>query len=112
MDSGGHRNWKWIATSAGWFFFAMAYPMEQKSFAGAAFHQLFSDYGMSKLVSFDGVVEKQVKPKTKFMKQVRKCRINCHISEPYWPQQNREETVTQEVKKQWFSQMVKQKLPK
>jgi hypothetical protein len=46
------------------------------------------------------------------MKQIRSHGINYHIIEPHKPQQNRAETVIREVKKRWFRQMVKRKVPK
>ena len=92
-------------------FFAKAYPMERKSFAGAALRQFIRDYGVPEQLTFDGAAE-QVKPKTEFMKNVRKYEIDYHIIEPHRPQQNRAETVIREVKKRWFRQMVKRKVPK
>jgi transposase len=44
----------------------------------------------------------QVKPKTKIMKHIQDYGIDFHFIKPYSPQQNRAETVTQEVKKRWF----------
>jgi hypothetical protein len=79
-------------------FFAKAYPMERKSFAGAALCQFIRDYGVPEQLTFDGAAE-QVKPKTEFMKHIRNYDIDYHIIEPYRPQQNRAETVIQEVKK-------------
>jgi hypothetical protein len=92
-------------------FFAKAYPVERKSFAGTALRQFSRDYGVPELLMFDGRAE-QVKPKTEFMKQVRKYGIDYHIIEPHRSQQNRAETVIWEVKKRWFRQMVKRKVPK
>jgi hypothetical protein len=92
-------------------FFAKAYPMERKSFAGTALRQFIRDYGVPELLTFDGAAE-QVKPKTEFMKQIRNHDIDYHIIEPNRPQQNRAETVIREVKKRWFRQMVKRKVPK
>jgi hypothetical protein len=92
-------------------FFAKAYPMEKKSLAGAALHQFICDYGIPEQLTFDGSAE-QVKPKTEFMKQIRDHHIDYHIIEPYRPQQNRAETVIREVKKRWFRQMTRRKVPK
>jgi len=82
-------------------FFAKAYPMEKKSFAGAALRQFIRDYGVPEQLTFDGAAE-QVKPKTDFMKHIRHYDIDYHIIEPHRPQQNRAETVIREVKKRWF----------
>ena len=92
-------------------FFVKAYPMEKKSMAGAALRQFIRDYGAPERLTFDGAAE-QVKPKTEFMKHVRDYGIDYHLIEPHRPQQNRAETVIREVKKRWFRQMVKQKVPK
>jgi hypothetical protein len=92
-------------------FFAKAYPMERKSFAGAALRQFIHDYGVPDQLTFDGSVE-QVKPKTEFMKQIHNHGIDYNIIEPHRPQQSRAEMVIREVKKQRFRQMVKRKVPK
>jgi hypothetical protein len=93
-------------------FFAKAYPMEKKSLAGAALHQFICDYGVPEQLTFDGSAEQVTKPKTEFMKQIRDHHIDYHIIEPYRPQQNRAETVIREVKKRWFRQMTRRKVPK
>jgi hypothetical protein len=85
--------------------------MEKKSLAGAALRQFIRDYGVPEQLTFDGSAE-QVKPKTEFMKQIRDHHIDYHIIEPYRPQQNRAETVIREVKKRWFRQMTRRKVPK
>lgn len=92
-------------------FFAKAYSVEQKSFAGSALQQFIRDYGVPEILTFDGAAE-QVKLNTEFMKQVRRHDIDYHIIEPHRPQQNCAETVIREVKKRWFRQMVKRKVPK
>jgi hypothetical protein len=46
------------------------------------------------------------------MEHVRNHAINYHIIKPDRPQQNRAETVIQEVKKRWFRKMVKRTVPK
>jgi hypothetical protein len=56
--------------------------MERKCFAGTALRQFIRDYGLPELLTFDGAAE-QVKPKTEFMKQVRKYGIDYHIIEPH-----------------------------
>jgi len=92
-------------------FFAKVYPMEKKSFAGAALRQFIRDFGVPEKLTFDGSGE-QTGPKTEFMKHVRDYAIDYHVTEPNRPQQNRAETVIREVKKRWFRQMVKRKVPK
>jgi hypothetical protein len=92
-------------------FFAKAYPMEKKSLAGAALRQFIRDFGVPEQLTFDGSGE-QTGHKTEFMKHIRNHAIDYHIIEPNRPQQNRAETVIREVKKRWFRQMVKRKVPK
>jgi hypothetical protein len=82
-------------------FFAKAYPMEKKSMAGAALRQFIQAYGVPEQLTYDGMAE-QVKPKTEFMKHIQDYGIDYHFIEPYRPQQNRAETVIEEVKKHWF----------
>jgi hypothetical protein len=92
-------------------YFAKAYLMEKKSLAGMALRQFIQDFGMSEKLTFNGSGE-HTGPKTEFMKHVRDYAIDYHITEPNRPQQNRAETVIREVKKRWFRQMVKRKVPK
>jgi hypothetical protein len=92
-------------------FFAKAYPMEKKSLARAALCQFIQDFCVPEPLTFDGSGE-QTEPKTEFMKHVHNHAIDYHIIEPNRPQQNRAETVIWEVKKWWFRQMVKRKVPK
>jgi hypothetical protein len=92
-------------------FFAKVQSMEKKSLAGAALRQFIQDFGVPERLTFDGSGE-QTGPKTKFMKDVRNHAIDYHVIEPNRPQQNQAETVICEVKKRWFRQMVKRKVPK
>ena len=92
-------------------FFAKAYPMEKKSFAGTVLRQFIHDFGVPEQLTFNGLVE-QTKPKTDFMKHIWDYGIDFHITEPHRPQQNQAEMVIQEIKKRWFCQMVKHKVPK
>jgi hypothetical protein len=85
--------------------------MEKKSLAGAALRQFIRDFGVPEQLTFDGSAE-QTKPKTDFMKHIRDYGIDYHITESHRPQQNRAETVIREIKKRWFRQMVKRKVPK
>ena len=91
-------------------YFVKAYPMEKKSGAGLALRQFIRDYGVPELLTSDGASE-QTGPKTEFMNQVRKHGIMHHTSEPHRPQQNRAESVIREVKKRWFRQMTKRRVP-
>jgi len=92
-------------------YFVKAYPMEKKSMAGLALRQFIRDYGAPDRLTSDGAAE-QTGPKTEFMTNVRKYGIEHHLSEPHRPQQNRAESVIREVKKRWFRQMNKRKVPK
>ena len=92
-------------------YFVKAYPMESKASAGQALRQFVRDYGVPEQLTSDGSGE-QTGPTTLFMKNVRKYNIEHHISEPHRPQQNRAESVIREVKRRWFRQMTKRRVPK
>ena len=92
-------------------YFVKVYPMEAKSSAGRALRQFVRDYGVPERLTSDGAAE-QSKPNTEFVKNVRKYDIEHHLSEPQRPQQNRAESVICEVKRKWFRQMTKRRVPK
>jgi hypothetical protein len=92
-------------------YFVKAFPMEKKSMAGLALRQFIRDYGAPEQLTSDEGAE-QTGLKTEFMANVRKYGIEHHLSEPHRPQQNRAESVIREVKKRWFRQMNKRKVPK
>ena len=86
--------------------------MEKKSFASAVLWQFICDFGVPEQLTFDGLVEQTNKPKTDIMKHIQDYGIDVHITEPHRPQQNQVEMVIQEIKKWWFQQIVKCKVPK
>jgi hypothetical protein len=92
-------------------YFVKAYPMALKSDAGLALRQFIRDYGIPERLTSDGSGE-QTGSKTEFIRNVRKFGIEHHLSEPHRPQQNRAESVIREVKRRWFRQMTKRKVPK
>ena len=92
-------------------YFVKAYPMEKKSQAGQALRQFIRDFGTPEQLTSDGAAE-QTGPKTEFMKNVRKSEIDHHISEAYRPQQKRAEAAIREVKRRWFRQMSRRRVPK
>jgi hypothetical protein len=75
--------------------------MEQKSMAGQALRQFIRVFGLPEQLTSDGA-SKQTGPKTEFIQNVRKYKIEHHVSEPHRPQQNRAESVIQEVKRRCF----------
>ena len=86
--------------------------MEKKSKAGQALRQFTRDFGTLDQLMSDGAAE-QTGPKTEFMKNVCKSsEIDHHISEAYRPQQHRAEAAIREVKRRWFRQMSRQRVPK
>jgi hypothetical protein len=85
--------------------------MEKKSSAGQALRQFVRDFGVPEQLTSDGASE-QTGPKTEFMQTVRKYNIEHHVSEPHRPQQNRAESVIREVKRKWFRQMTKRRVPR
>ena len=92
-------------------YFVKAYPMEKKSMVGLALRQFIRDYGVPEKLTSDGM-SKQTGTKTEFMANVRKYGIDHHVSEPNRPQQNQAESIIREVKKRWFRQMTKRRVPK
>ena len=92
-------------------YFVKAYPMERKSMAGQSLWQFIRDFGVPEQLTSDGA-SKQTGSKTEFMQNVRKYEIQHHVSEPHRPQQNRAESVIREVKRRWFRQMTKRRVPK
>ena len=92
-------------------FYVKAYPMESKSMAGKALRQFIRDIGVPEQLTSDGATE-QTGPGTEFIKNVRKFEINHHVTEPYRPQQDRAESVVREVKRRWFRQMVRKRVPR
>lgn len=91
-------------------FFAVAYPMMNKSGAGDALRQFINEYGRPEKLTFDGSQE-QCGRKTEFMANVRKYSIDHHITEPYRPNHNFAEGVIREIRKKWFRVMVRKNVP-
>ena len=91
--------------------FVKAYPMESKAEAGLALRQFVRDYGAPDKLTSDGAGE-QTGGKTAFMYNVRKYGIDHHLSEPGRPNQNRAEAVIREVKRKWYRQMTKKRVPR
>ena len=79
--------------------------------AGQSLWQFIRDFGVPEQLTSDGA-SKQTGSKTEFMQNVRKYEIQHHVSEPHRPQQNRAESVIREVKRRWFRQMTKRRVPK
>ena len=91
-------------------FFAVAYPMTNKSGAGDALRQFINEYGRPEKLTFDGSQE-QCGRKTEFMKNIRKYCVSHHVTEPYRPNHNFVEGVIREVRKKWFRVMVRKSVP-
>jgi hypothetical protein len=68
-------------------FFYEIYPMATKDLAGEGLKEFISDYGVPELLTFDGSKE-QGKPKTGFMKQIKKHNTKYHVQEPHRSYQN------------------------
>jgi hypothetical protein len=77
-------------------FFAVAYPMETKRYAGKALKEFINEIGIPELLTFDGSKEQTAK-NSEFMQTVRKYDIDYHISKPYQPKQNPAERVIREL---------------
>ena len=91
-------------------FFAVAYPMANKSSAGESLRRFIHEYGRPEKLTFDGSQE-QCGRKTEFMANVRKYAIDYHVTEPYRPNHNFAEGVIREIRKKWFRVMVRKNLP-
>jgi hypothetical protein len=91
--------------------FVKAYQMETKAMAGAALRLFIPDFGVPEKLTSNGAAE-QTGPNTEFMRNIRKYGIDHRLSEPHRPSQNRAESVIQEVKRKWFRQMTKRRVPK
>ena len=91
-------------------FFAVAYPMSNKSGAGDALRQFINEYGRPEKLTFDGSQE-QCGKKTEFMANVRKYSIDYHVTEPYRPNHNFAEGVIREIRRKWFRVMVRKNVP-
>ena len=91
-------------------FFAVAYPMTNKSGAGDSLRQFINEYGRPEKLTFDGSQE-QCGKKTEFMQNVRKYSINYHVTEPYRPNHNFAEGVIREIRKKWYRIMVRKSVP-
>ena len=91
-------------------FFAVAYPMTNKSGAGDSLRQFINEYGRPEKLTFDGSQE-QCGNKTEFMQNIRKYSINYHVTEPHRPNHNFTECVIREVGKKWYRIMVRKSVP-
>jgi hypothetical protein len=91
-------------------FFAVAYPMTNKSGAGDALRQFINENGRPEKLTFDGSQE-QCGRKTEFMKSIRKYCISHRVTEPYRPNHNFVEGVIREVRKKRFRVMVRKSVP-
>ena len=91
-------------------FFAVAYPMANKSSAGESLRRFIHEYGRPEKLTFDGSQE-QCGRKTEFMANVRKYAIDYHITEPYRPNHNFAEGVIREIRRKWFRVMVRKSVP-
>ena len=91
-------------------FFAVAYPMSNKSGAGNAQCQFINEYGWPEKLTFDGLQE-QCGEKIDFMSNVRKYSIDYHVTEPYRPNHNFAEGVIREIRRKWFRVMVRKNVP-
>jgi uncharacterized protein len=76
--------------------FCEIYPMATKDLAGEGLKEFISDYGVPEFLTFDGSKE-QTKPKTEFMRQIRKHNIKYHVQEPQRSNQNAAEGVIREL---------------
>ena len=92
-------------------YFSKIYPMDTKSKAGDALKVFCREFGVPFDLTFDGSKE-QCNKNTTFMKQIRKCGIKYHVSEPNVHNQNPVEGVIREIRRKWFRTMVRKRVPR
>ena len=85
--------------------------MDSKAKAGDALRTFCQEFGVPERLTMDGGGE-QAGRKTEFMKQVRRNRIQVHLSEPELHNQNPAEGVIREVRKCWYRVMFKKQVPR
>jgi hypothetical protein len=76
------------------------------SMAGDALHIFCQKYGVPEKLRLDGSKE-QTGKKTEFLQQIRKKKIQKHISKPDMHNQSPVEGVVSEVRKKWYRVMFK-----
>ena len=91
-------------------FFCEVYPMEKKSEAGDMLDKFVRNYGVPKLLIYDGSRE-QCGRNSIFQRYIRKYNINSQVTEPERPNQNPVESVIRELKKRWFRIMYRSNCP-
>jgi hypothetical protein len=91
-------------------FFAMAYPMSNKSSAGDSLRKFIHEFGRPEKLTFDGSQE-QCGKKTEFMSNIRKYSIDYHVTEPHRPNHNFAEGVIREIRRKRFRVMVRKSVP-
>ena len=105
------RGYKYAQVFANKDFFVEAYPISKKSEAGDALNSFVRDYGVPRVLRYDGSKE-QALPGTKFQKTIRKYDIRGKCGEPYRPNQNPAEGVIRELRKKWYRTMFKTNCPR
>ena len=91
-----------------YFFFAAAYTMENKSLAGQGLRDFIINFGvMDRLVC--NRPKKHTSKGTYFMKEVRKHKIDLHVTYPYCHNQSEIEGVIREMCKKWFRVILRKK---
>ena len=77
-------------------FFAVVYPMTNKSGAGDSLRQFINKYGRSEKL---------------FIQNVRKYSISYHVTEPYRPNHNFAEGAICKMRKKWYLITVQKSVP-
>jgi hypothetical protein len=92
--------------------FKASYPLQKINgdSVGNTLTQFINEYGVPERLTFDGA-SVQTGPKTQFMDAVRKYKIRHHVSAPRRPNIYPAEQGIHKVKKRWYRNMLKGKVP-
>ncbi len=87
------------------------YPMRSKASAGTKLTDFAHDIGIPNHLTMDGAGE-QIGLNSTMMKEIRRLKIQWHITEPYSPWQNQAENTIGIIKSKYHHRMTRRKVPK
>ena len=96
----------YVQVLANYYFFAAAYPMENKSIAGQGLREFITDFGVMKCLVCDRSKD-QTSKGMDFTKEVQKHGIDLHVTNPDCRNQSKVEGATREMRKKWFIVMLR-----
>jgi hypothetical protein len=92
-------------------FFAEVHPMATKSDAGQALKTFAMELGVPEELTMDGSKE-QTKPQTDFQKHCRRNNAKVTRTEPERPNLNPAEGVIREIRRRWFRNVMRKRVPR